>query len=193
MYVKILTETADSIKFVVIGMDVVMANALRRTMISDVPTLAIDTVKIEENTTVLADEFIAHRLGLIPLVSDASLDNVEFSLDLTANEAVEEWDSDALVSESESVQVAIKEIPIVKVVKGQKLRLTAIATRGTGEIHAKWSPVSVCFCQNAPTGLLFTVESVGQLPPAEIVRQATDILKERIKNSYGVPKALSPA
>src|SRR3989304_306865 len=98
MYVKILTETADSIKFVVIGMDVVMANALRRTMISDVPTLAIDTVKIEENTTVLADEFIAHRLGLIPLVSDASLDNVEFSLDLTANEAVEEWDSDALVS-----------------------------------------------------------------------------------------------
>jgi DNA-directed RNA polymerase II subunit RPB3 len=57
------------ISFVLEGVELGMANALRRTMIADIPTLAIELVEIEDNTSVLADEFIAHRLGLIPLQS----------------------------------------------------------------------------------------------------------------------------
>jgi DNA-directed RNA polymerase II subunit RPB3 len=55
--------------FTLRGTDVSMANAIRRTMIAEVPTMAVELVTVLENTTPLHDEYIAHRLGLIPLVS----------------------------------------------------------------------------------------------------------------------------
>jgi len=54
-------------RFVLSDTDTSMANSLRRIMIAEVPTLAIDLVEFNENSTVLNDEYIAHRLGLVPL------------------------------------------------------------------------------------------------------------------------------
>ncbi|KXS16276.1 hypothetical protein M427DRAFT_55706 [Gonapodya prolifera JEL478] len=62
-------KAAHSLSFTLSNVDLSFANALRRTMIADVPTMAIDLVQIKSNTSSLADEFITHRLGLIPLVS----------------------------------------------------------------------------------------------------------------------------
>ena len=47
-------------------MDASLANAFRRILISEIPTLAIENVYIENNTSVIQDEVLAHRLGLIP-------------------------------------------------------------------------------------------------------------------------------
>ncbi|KAB5536396.1 RNA polymerase Rpb3/RpoA insert domain-containing protein [Coniochaeta sp. 2T2.1] len=52
--------------FSLIGIDASIANAFRRILISDIPTLAIEQVYIENNTSVIQDEVLAHRLGLIP-------------------------------------------------------------------------------------------------------------------------------
>ena len=46
------------------------ANTLRRIIISEVPTMAIEFVNIIENTSPVHDEYIAHRLGLLPLISN---------------------------------------------------------------------------------------------------------------------------
>ena len=52
------------------GVPLQYANALRRTCLNDVPVFAIDTVDIIHNSSVIPDEGLAHRLGLIPLRTD---------------------------------------------------------------------------------------------------------------------------
>lgn len=68
--VELRTLTDDYCEFVLSNTDVSIANALRRIILSHVPTIAVDLVEIDENSTVLNDEFLAHRLGLIPIVSN---------------------------------------------------------------------------------------------------------------------------
>ncbi|CEM33041.1 unnamed protein product [Vitrella brassicaformis CCMP3155] len=65
-----ITEMSDEVlKFTLTNCHDSMANALRRIMLADVPTLAIDLVTVEENEGALHDEYLAHRLGLLPIDS----------------------------------------------------------------------------------------------------------------------------
>lgn len=65
--IQILDLASHEMRFILSDTDTSMANTLRRIMIAEVPTLAIDLVEFHENSTVLNDEYIAHRLGLIPI------------------------------------------------------------------------------------------------------------------------------
>jgi len=67
--VEVHLATPELVKFTLSDTDVSVANSLRRIMLAEVPTMAIEIVNVEENETVLFDEFIAHRMGLLPLSS----------------------------------------------------------------------------------------------------------------------------
>ena len=69
--IEILELSSETIKFAITGCDASLVNALRRIMISEVPTLAPHLISIYENTSVLHDEFLCQRIGLIPFISDA--------------------------------------------------------------------------------------------------------------------------
>mmetsp|Transcript_13361 Transcript_13361/g.19666 ORF Transcript_13361/g.19666 Transcript_13361/m.19666 type:complete len:325 (+) Transcript_13361:121-1095(+) len=65
--IKIISSAPQEIQFILSDTDTSVANALRRIMIGETPTLAIDLVEFHENSTVLNDEYMAHRLGMIPI------------------------------------------------------------------------------------------------------------------------------
>jgi len=54
-----------------IGVEPPVVNAIRRILLSEIPTMAIETVNILQNTSIIPDEVLAHRLGLIPIIADA--------------------------------------------------------------------------------------------------------------------------
>lgn len=63
----------DTLIFDMIGIDASIANALRRILIAEVPTIAIHRCYIVNNTSVMQDEVLAHRLGLLPICFDPYL------------------------------------------------------------------------------------------------------------------------
>lgn len=62
--------TPSAIEFDLVGVDAPIANALRRIMIAEVPTIAIEDVYVWNNTSIMQDEVLAHRIGLVPLRID---------------------------------------------------------------------------------------------------------------------------
>jgi hypothetical protein len=68
--VRIISEAEREIVFDMVGCDAPVANALRRILLAEVPSMAIDMVYIFKNTGILQDEVLSHRLGQIPLRAD---------------------------------------------------------------------------------------------------------------------------
>jgi DNA-directed RNA polymerases I and III subunit RPAC1 len=72
------------LEFELVGIDAAIANAFRRILISEVPTMAVKTVYFHDNTSIVQDEVLAHRIGLIPLKVDPNLfQNYNDSIDKT--------------------------------------------------------------------------------------------------------------
>ena len=185
-------------------------NALRRLSISQVPTFAIDDVVIMENSSVMHDEAIAHRLGLIPLRTDlerfvmplncdckstlgCSKCRVLLVLDAESQDKTKVITSADLVSEDEIVKPVNNEIPIVSLAPGQKLKFEAYARLGTGKNHAKWQPTSVAVVKDSKKeeDSILVIESNGSLTPEEIVLEAAKILGSKINEFDSAIQSLS--
>eukprot|EP00499_Haloplacidia_sp_CaronLabIsolate_P004428 CAMPEP_0196779510 /NCGR_PEP_ID=MMETSP1104-20130614/6428_1 /TAXON_ID=33652 /ORGANISM="Cafeteria sp., Strain Caron Lab Isolate" /LENGTH=355 /DNA_ID=CAMNT_0042149691 /DNA_START=6 /DNA_END=1070 /DNA_ORIENTATION=- len=68
--IEFVQQSFDEVVFDMVGVDPPIANALRRVLLAEVPTMAIDKLYIFNNTSIMQDEVLAHRVGLIPLKVD---------------------------------------------------------------------------------------------------------------------------
>jgi len=166
MEVEILEERADSLRFILRDSSPAFANALRRGMLADVPVMAIEDVIFVENTSVMYDEILAHRLGLVPLKTDldayvpreecdcksdlgCAKCTASFILEAEATDHTMTVYSGDLKPGTEIVPTSDR-IPITKLAPGQKVRLEAYARLGRGSEHAKWQAASVAAYRYMP-------------------------------------------
>jgi DNA-directed RNA polymerase subunit D len=175
------------------------ANALRRICLTGIPVFAIDDVVIIENSSVLADEGIAHRLAMIPMKTDltrfiepsncdchsevgCSRCRVMLMIDSGATDTTRTITSAELTSEDDVVKPVSDKIPIIELAPGQKVKLEAYARLGRGTEHAKWNSatVSVLTETENPHDHILTIESIGALTPGQIVTGGVEELAKRL-------------
>ena len=159
--VEFIDRSADDrdARFVVRGVTPAFANGIRRAMIADVPTLSIDTLRVIENSSVMFDEMIGLRLGLVPLTTPVGEfeegESVTLALDVQGPATAYSGD---LVSSDDLVKPADENVPIIDLKENQRLELEAEAVLDRGKTHAKHQGgVAVGYRH------LQTVEVVGDL------------------------------
>ena len=195
----VISKDSKKISIKLKGVPLQYANALRRVCLNGVPVFAIDTVDIIENTSVLPDEGLAHRLGLIPLKTDLSRFNepskcdcqsesgcsnckILLVLDSDESQVTRTVLSSELLSEDDTVKPVSNEIPIVQLAPGQKIKLECYARLGRGTEHAKWnsSNISTLTDTSKDNEKILTIESTGALNPEQIVLEGVQEVSRRV-------------
>jgi DNA-directed RNA polymerase subunit D len=156
MKVRILESDDTKMRFILEGSNPAFANALRRVMINEIPIMAIEYVDIEENSSGLFDEIIAHRLALVPLTFDQKIFSLkdecrcngkgcsrcEVVLVIDKKGPCTVYSGD-MKTTSEDVKPVDDNIPITELLEGHSLKLEAVAQLGHGTEHIKWQAAIV--------------------------------------------------
>jgi DNA-directed RNA polymerase subunit D len=196
---EVINKDNQKISVKLKGVSLQYANALRRVCLNGVPVFAIDTVDIIENSSVLPDEGLAHRLGLIPLKTDLSRFNEQSKCDCQSESGcsncrvmlvLDSGDSDVtrtilsneLSSEDDSIKPTSDKISIVQLTQGQRIKVECYARLGRGTEHAKWNSANISTLTDTDKKdeSVLTVESTGALSPEQIILAGVDEVSNRL-------------
>ena len=196
---EIISKDDQKIAVKLKGIPLQYANALRRVCLNGVLVFAIDTVDIVMNSSVLPDEGLAHRLGLIPITTDLSRFNepskcecqsetgcsnckVMLILDSGESDVTRTILSSELTSEDDSIKPVSDKIPIAHLAPGQRIKIECYARLGRGTDHAKWNSANIATLTDTDKDdvKVLTVESTGALKPEQIIVAGVDEVSNRV-------------
>lgn len=189
MSLEIINENEQKISVKIKDVPVQYANALRRICLNGVPIYAVESVDVLENSSVLADEGIAHRVGLIPLKTDLETskdgnesDKIMLTLDSGISDETRTILSGDLKSQDDNIIPTSNDIPIVTLAPGQSLKFEAYARLGKGTEHAKWNSANIATLTESGKDdeRVLTVESTGALDPKHIILSSVEQLSNRL-------------
>ncbi len=180
-------------EFDVSGLDVRSMNAFRRTVISSVPVMAVEKITFYGNSSILNDENLAHRVGMVPLTTDLKTDVSQsecscegvgcgrcvckLTLDVKGPRMACSGD---MKSTDENVKPVFDKIPLIKLLPDQVIKFEADAVLGTGRDHIKWQPGLASYEIKDKDSFHVMVESYGPLPVEELIKKAFEVVEGKI-------------
>lgn len=177
MKIKIDSNKNGELNFTLSDASVPFANLLRRYAINSVPVFAISEVSIYENNSSFFDEYITHRLGLIPITTPSKAkegEEVTLMLDVTGPGMIY---ADSLRSTDKNVVPVYPKTPIIKLLDEQNIRMECKAILAPGMVHARHQPGVVSYEIDGDQ-FKFKIESYGQIPAEEILKKTLLKIKE---------------
>ncbi|MBI3033528.1 DNA-directed RNA polymerase subunit D [Candidatus Woesearchaeota archaeon] len=198
-------KKSNKLVFAVHGTNASVVNAIRRIAMDEVPVLAIEEVEIRKNSSVMYDEMVAHRLGLVPLKTDlesytlpesckcggVGCARCQLKLTLVSDAAGYVY-SEELSSKDPKVKAVFGKMPVARLLKGQKLEIEATAVLGKGKEHAKWSPGLVYYkrypvirnvSEIKEPSLVESFPSVFELKGGKVVINEKGLVRSNISDS----------
>ena len=189
MSLEITNENNEKVSVKIKGVPLQYANALRRICLNGVPIYAVESIDMLENSSVLADEGVAHRIGLIPIKTDLSAskdgnenDKIMLTLDSGVSDETRTILSGELKSQDASVIPTSNDIPIVTLAPGQSIKFEAYARLGKGTEHARWNSANIVTLTDTEKDdeKILTVESTGALNPKHIILSSVEQLSNKL-------------
>jgi len=193
MDIKYTKKDSKKAKFKISGIKYTTANAIRRAIMTYVPSMAMDKVTVYENTSPFYDEMIAQRIGLVPLSTDLKTYNlrdeckckgkgcarceVSFILEKSGPGAVYSGD---MKSRDPKIKPVFEKMPILKLREDQKVKMEMVAKLGTMNQHAKYQSCLSSYKQVSEHEFEFFIESYNNFTVDEIIRVATENLESKV-------------
>ncbi|MEM4589707.1 MAG: DNA-directed RNA polymerase subunit D [Candidatus Micrarchaeia archaeon] len=181
MKINIESNNQDEMIFTLSDAPTSIANLIRRYSINSVPVFAISEVSIYENNSSFFDEYITHRLGLIPLSTPSKAkegEEVTLMLDVTGPGIIY---AESLKSTDKNVVPVYPKMPIIKLLDDQNIRMECKAVLAPGRVHARHQPGIIAYEQNG-NDFKFKIESYGQMTAEMILKKALAKIKESAEN-----------
>ncbi|MBI2666598.1 DNA-directed RNA polymerase subunit D [Candidatus Woesearchaeota archaeon] len=165
----------NKLVFFIKDSDEVFANTLRRLVLEEVPTLAVEDLEIKDNNSALYDEMLGLRLGLLPLKTDLKsytfkatckcggegCARCELKINLKSSKKGYVYAEEAKSTDPKCTFVHEK-MPVAKLLGKQKIDVQMTAVLGKGKNHSKWSP-GFAFFKREP------ILNVGKVDDAESI------------------------
>lgn len=167
------------------------ANAIRRTLLLEIPGVAVSSVDVRENTSFFACEVLAHRIGLVPPLPSVS-ENSRFIL--SAHGPIDVF-SDALVDEDTYDSLFVKGIFLFRLAEGQGVIFSGSFRIGTGKENARFSHVSGVSIERVKEdndveeegskkkdSMVINFETINGEDPLDVSEKAAKVLLNRLES-----------